>query len=75
MEVFRTTCVALFCLLVVCYPRQAQGTAEVEKAGTGNENKSAVVDSEPAGSGKKFTIGMEDDDLDGFSKKYGKKGE
>ncbi|KAI5702889.1 hypothetical protein M8J75_005306 [Diaphorina citri] len=78
MEVFQMSCVVfLSAVLFCCLPRESNSAAVAQlkpESQNGNNTGAKSLDSEPAGSGKKYTIGMEDDDLDGFSKKYGKKG-
>ncbi|XP_026687957.1 uncharacterized protein LOC113472405 [Diaphorina citri] len=78
MEVFQMSCVVfLSAVLFCCLPRESNSAVVAQlkpESQNGNNTGAKSLDSEPAGSGKKYTIGMEDDDLDGFSKKYEKKG-
>lgn len=70
MDVLQVTGVVSLTIFLVYIPSQ------ISSASVAPTNKnSSLSDLEPAASGKKFTIGVEDDDLDGFSKNYGKKGE
>ncbi|KAL1459255.1 hypothetical protein WDU94_011258 [Cyamophila willieti] len=81
MELFQTSAIIFALTIVVSYLPSEINTATVISNATALTGKSGnssvsngVPDSDPAGSGKKYTIGMEDDDLDGFSNTYGKKG-